>query len=47
VAAPFVQLEVGERVVKLTNPDKVLFPGARKTELDFTALNPECARAAR
>jgi DNA primase len=35
VAAPFVELEVGERVVKLTNPDKVLFPGARKTKLDL------------
>jgi DNA primase len=35
VAAPFVELEVGERVVKLTNPDKVLFPGARKTTLDL------------
>jgi DNA primase len=35
VAAPFVELEVGERVVKQTNPDKVLFPGARKTKLDL------------
>jgi DNA primase len=47
VAAPFVELAVGERVVKLTNPDKVLFPGDRKTKLDFAALNLECARAAR
>jgi hypothetical protein len=29
VASPFVELEVGERVVKLTNPNKVLFPKAR------------------
>jgi DNA primase len=35
VAAPFVELEVGERVVKQTNPDKVLFPSARKTKLDL------------
>ncbi|HSF61356.1 MAG TPA: non-homologous end-joining DNA ligase, partial [Gaiellaceae bacterium] len=33
--SPFVELEVGERVVKLTNPDKVLFPKARKTKLDL------------
>ena len=24
--SPFVELEVGERIVKVTNPDKVLFP---------------------
>jgi DNA ligase D len=35
MASPFVELEVGERVVKVTNPDKVLFPGARKTKLDL------------
>ena len=35
VASPFVELEVGKRVVKLTNPDKVLFPKARKTKLDL------------
>ena len=35
VASPFVELEVGERVVKLTNPDKVLFPKARKTKRDL------------
>ena len=35
MAAPFVELDVGERVVKLTNPDKVLFPGAGKTKLDL------------
>ncbi len=33
--SPFVELEVGERVVKLTNPDKVLFPKARKTKRDL------------
>ena len=30
-----IELEVGERVVKLTNPDKVLFPKARKTKRDL------------
>src|SRR5919198_1665818 len=33
--SPFVELEVGERVVKITNPDKVLFPTAKKTKLDL------------
>ena len=31
--APFIELEVGERVVKLTNPDKILFPKARKSKI--------------
>ena len=35
VASPFVELEVGERIVKVTNPDKVLFPKANKTKLDL------------
>jgi len=35
VASPFIELEVGDRVVKLTNPDKVLFPKARKTKRDL------------
>jgi DNA ligase D len=34
VASPFVELEVGGRVVKVTNPDKELFPG-RHTKLDL------------
>jgi DNA ligase D len=33
--SPFVELEVGERVVKVTNPDKVLFPARRETKLDL------------
>ena len=33
--SPFIELEVGERVVKLTNPDKVLFPKAEKTKRDL------------
>ncbi len=35
MASPFVELEVGERIVKVTNPDKVLFPKARKTKRDL------------
>jgi len=33
--APFVELAVGERVVKITNPDKVLFPARRETKRDL------------
>jgi DNA ligase D len=33
--SPFVELEVGERIVKVTNPDKVLFPARRETKLDL------------
>ena len=33
--SPFVELEVGERVVKVTNPDKVLFPDAGHTKRDL------------
>ena len=32
MASPFVELEVGERVVKVTNPDKVLFPARGETK---------------
>ena len=35
IASPFIELDVGERVVKLTNPDKVLFPKAMKTKRDL------------
>jgi DNA ligase D len=35
MASPFVELEVGERVVRVTNPDKVLFPGRGETKLDL------------
>ncbi len=35
MASPFVELEVGERVVKLTNPDKVLFPKGGTTKRDL------------
>ena len=33
--SPFVELEVGERIVKVTNPDKVLFPARGETKLDL------------
>ena len=35
MASPFVELEIGERLVKLTNPDKVLFPEAGHTKRDL------------
>lgn len=33
--SPFVELEVGERTVRVTNPDKVLFPRIGATKLDL------------
>lgn len=35
MASPFVELEIGQRVVKVTNPDKVLFPEAGHTKRDL------------
>jgi DNA ligase D len=35
VAAPFVELEVGPRVVRVTNPDKVFFRVRGETKLDL------------
>jgi DNA ligase D len=35
VASPFVELEVGERLVKVTNPDKVFFRTRGETKLDL------------
>jgi DNA ligase D len=35
MASPFVELEVGERVVRVTNPDKILFPARGETKLDL------------
>jgi DNA ligase D len=32
MASPFIEFEVGERLVKVTNPDKVLFPTAGYTK---------------
>ena len=33
--APFVELEVGARVVRVSNPDKILFPARGETKLDL------------
>jgi DNA ligase D len=33
--SPFVELEVGERIVKVTNPDKVFFRARAETKLDL------------
>ena len=35
MASPFIEIEVGGRVVKVTNPDKVLFPAAGHTKRDL------------
>jgi DNA ligase D-like protein (predicted polymerase) len=35
VPSPFVELEVGERLVRVSNPDKVYFPGSGHTKLDL------------
>ncbi len=35
--APFVEIEVGGRTVRITNPDKVLFPARRETKRDLVA----------
>ncbi len=35
MASPFIELEVGNRTVKVTNPDKVLFPDAGHTKRDL------------
>jgi DNA ligase D-like protein (predicted polymerase) len=35
MASPFVELQVGERTVKVTNPDKVFFTARRETKLDL------------
>ncbi|WP_214320159.1 non-homologous end-joining DNA ligase [Nonomuraea sediminis] len=35
MASPYIELEVGERTVKVTNPDKVYFPGIGATKRDL------------
>ncbi len=35
MASPFVELEVGKRVVRVTNPDKVFFAARGETKLDL------------
>ena len=47
--SPFVELEVGSRTVKVTNPDKVYFPARGETKLDlvqyFIAVGDGIVRA--
>src|ERR1700704_707150 len=49
MASPFIELEVGGRVVKITNPDKVYFPARGETKLDlvkyFIAVGAGIVRA--
>ena len=49
MAAPFVELEVGGRVVKVSNPDKVYFPARGETKVDlvnyFIAVGDGIVRA--
>jgi DNA primase len=51
VASPFVELEVGTRLVRVTNPDKVLFPDAGYTKRDvvdyYLAVGDGIVRALR
>ena len=51
MASPFIEIEVGERLVKVTNPDKVLFPRAGHTKRDlvgyYTAVGDGIVRALR
>ena len=35
MASPFVELDVGGRTVRVTNPDKVYFPARGETKLDL------------
>ena len=35
MASPFTEIEVGDRTVKLTNPDRVYFPATGATKLDL------------
>ena len=35
MASPYVEIQVGDRLVKVTNPDKVYFPARQETKLDL------------
>ena len=35
MASPAIELEVGERLVRVSNPDKILFPERGETKLDL------------
>jgi DNA ligase D len=37
MASPAIELEVGERLVRVSNPDKVLFPARGETKLDLVS----------
>src|SRR5258705_3366437 len=49
VPSPFIELEIGARVVKVTNPGKVYFPARGETKLDlvhyFIAVGDGIVRA--
>jgi DNA ligase D-like protein (predicted polymerase) len=49
VASPFVEIEVDDRVVKVTNPDRVYFPESGATKLDlveyYLAVGPGIVNA--
>src|SRR5206468_538263 len=49
MASPFVELEIGGRTVKVTNPDKIYFPARGETKLDlvhyFLAVGDGIVRA--
>ena len=35
MASPYIELEAGARVIRLTNPDKIYFPGVGATKRDL------------
>jgi DNA ligase D-like protein (predicted polymerase) len=35
MASPYVEIQVADRVVKITNPDKIYFPARQETKLDL------------
>jgi DNA ligase D-like protein (predicted polymerase) len=39
MASPFVELEVGDRTVKVTNPDKVYFPEVGVRKIDYVSYH--------
>lgn len=51
VAAPAVELEVGERTVRISNPDRICFPATGTTKLDlaeyYLAVGPGIVNALR
>src|SRR3954468_12156481 len=51
MASPFTELQVGERTVKITNPDRVYFPATGATKLDlagyYVAVGDGIVRALR